>query len=144
MKRVGLLIISCILMISLFISCDSITKEESSEFRAMLDAYVEVQTETLNNYIYGNCTKEEFLTQQSKNIEFLNNANEFCPEEFKEAFNRYVESINNFKTNNDQETYDEFKKSLDDLYEQIISAFDKNNLIYDNALIEKYINEMKR
>ena len=143
-KRSALLIIAFILVTTLFISCENANREDLSDFRAKLAAYVDVQTEALYNYVYGYCSKEEFLTQQEKNIEFLYSIQEFCPDEFKSLLSEYLECLKEFKANNNNESYDRFKISLDNLYNEITAVSNENNLNYDNILKEKYINEMKR
>lgn len=144
MKRSILLISTFILVTTLFISCENANREDLSDFRAKFDAYLDVQTETLYNYVYGNCSKSEFLTQQEKNIEFLYSIQDFCPDEFKKLFSEYLECLDDFKLNDDSESYDKFKTSLDNLYNEITTVSNDNNLNYDNILKEKYINEMKR
>ena len=56
----------------------------------------------------------------------------------------YLECLKEFKANNNNESYDRFKISLDNLYNEITAVSNENNLNYDNILKEKYINEMKR
>ena len=143
-KRSALLIIAFILVTTLFISCENANREDLSDFRAKFDAYVDVQTEALYNYVYGYCSKVEFLTQQEKNIEFLYSIQEFCPDEFKSLLSEYLECLKDFKVNNNDESYGRFKISLDNLYNEITTVSNENNLNYDNILKEKYINEMKR
>ena len=143
-KRSILLISTFILVTTLFISCENANREDLSDFRAKFDAYVDVQTEALYNYVYGYCSKEEFLVQQEKNTEFLYTIKDFCPEEFKNLLNEYLDCLNEFKLNDNKESYEKFKASLDNLYNEITTVSNENNLNYDNILKENYINEMKR
>ena len=133
-KRSALLIIAFILVTTLFISCENANREDLSDFRAKFDAYVDVQTEALYNYVYGYCSKEEFLTQQEKSIEFLYSIQEFCPDEFKSLLSEYLECLKDFKVNNNDESYGRFKISLDNLYNEITTVSNENNLNYDNIL----------
>lgn len=142
-KRSVLLIIAFILVTILFISCENVAREDLSDFRTRFDAYIEVQTETLRNYVYDNCSKDKFLSQQEKNIEFLCSIEKFCPDEFKELLNEYINSLNAFKIDSDKESYYKFKVSLDNLYNEIITISNEDSLNY-NILKEKYINEIKK
>lgn len=140
----GILFVLTIVMTTLFIGCAEGNAEDLKDFRARIDAYVDVQNITLNDFINNKISEEEFNNNQNKNLKFLEESKNQCPNELLGLYNNYIDSVKSFKVNESKESFDTFKISLDALYMQVTELFNENNLTYDKFLVSKYIGEINR